>query len=400
LSSQSYTPNAYEDDDLFVVRTLAAQVAATIEAIARGQSAEAVRRVSKLEAVLASMSEGLLILDGAGRIVSLNPPARDIFGPVGGGIILGQPLDLEQWGQWPLGARAVAEALAPVVAAVRRGEARREVEVELMSQGRRVLSFSATPLWDSSGQLAGGVVVVRDVTTQRDVARLKDDLLSITSHDLRTPVTVLRGQAQLMQRILKQNTGTPEQLLSRLELIVDQTDRLTSMLNRLLDLTKVEAGRLDLKLEPTDLVTLTRGVVAGVQVLSSAHQIEIQAPARLEGEWDQGRLAQVLQNLITNAIKYSPDGGSIVVSLSENNRQVTVSVTDEGLGIAAEDLPQLFERFYRVAVTQGIEGSGLGLYICQGIISAHGGRIWASSEGVGRGSIFSFTLQSGLGAAA
>jgi signal transduction histidine kinase len=203
-----------------------------------------------------------------------------------------------------------------------------------------------------------------------------------------------------MQRILKQNTGTPEQLLSRLELIVDQTDRLTSMLNRLLDLTKVEAGRLDLKLETTDLVTLTRGVVAGVQVLSSAHQIEIQAPARLEGEWDQGRLAQVLQNLITNAIKYSPDGGSIVVSLSENNRQVTVSVTDEGLGIAAEDLPQLFERFYRVAVTQGIEGSGLGLYICQGIISAHGGRIWASSEGVGRGSIFSFTLQSGLGAAA
>jgi signal transduction histidine kinase len=338
------------------------------------------------------MSEGLLILDGAGRIVSLNPPARAIFGPVGDGIILGQPLDLEQWGHWPLGARAVAEALVPVADAVRRGEACRDLEVELNSQGRRVLSFSATPLWDSTGQLAGGVVVVRDVTTQRDVARLKDDLLSITSHDLRTPVTVLRGQAQLMQRALKQSSATPDQLLGRLDLMLNQADRLTDMLNRLLDLTKVEAGRLELNFEPTDLVALIRGVVADVQPLSSIHPIEVHSPASVEGEWDAGRLAQVLQNLITNAIKYSPGGGRIEVRVSVENRQVVVAVCDQGLGIPAEDLPQLFERFYRVAVTRGLEGSGLGLYICQGIMSAHGGRIWASSEGAGRGSTFSFTL--------
>src|SRR5258708_30186645 len=129
-------------------------------ALRRGGAGEAARGASNFEAFRPSRSEGLFILEGPGGTGSLNPPAREIFGPVGDGIILGQPLDLEQWGQWPLGARAVAEAVAPVVAAVRRGEALRDVEVELTSQGRRVLSFSATPLWDSSGQLAGGGLAV------------------------------------------------------------------------------------------------------------------------------------------------------------------------------------------------------------------------------------------------
>ena len=392
LSIQSYTPNAYDDDDLFVVQALAARVAATIEAMRRGRAASAVRRVSKLEAVLASMSDGLLILDGGGRIVGLNPPARDMFGPVGNGIILGQPVDLELWGCWPLGARVVAEALAPVAEAIRRGEECRDVEIELNSRGRRVLSFSGTPVWDCPGKPAGGVVVVHDVTTQRDVARLKDEMLSITSHDLRAPLTVLRGQAQLMQRSLRQHTATPEQLLGRVDLILDQTDRLTRMLSRLLDLTKVDAGRLDLRLEPMDLVALIGDTISGLQGFSSAHHIDVETPPRLTGEWDAGRLAQVLQNLITNAIKYSPRGGRILVRARADRGQVTVSVHDEGLGIPAEDLPQLFERFYRAAGARGLEGSGLGLYICQGIIAAHGGRIWASSEGQGRGSTFSFTL--------
>jgi len=392
LSIQSYEPDAYDEDDLAVVQVVAARAAVAIEAQRRGLAAKAVRRVSKLEAVLASMGEGLLILDHAGRIVSLNPPAREMFGPLGEGITLGQPLDLEQWGHWPLGARALAEALAPVVEAMRRGEARRDVEVELSVGGRRVLSFSATPLWDGSGDLAGGVVVVRDVTTQRDVARLKDDLLSITSHDLRTPLTVLRGQAQLMQRSLRNNTHTPEQLLGRVDLMLDQADRLTTMLNRLLDLSKLEAGRLDLKLEPTDLVTLIRSVVVGFQALSSAHTIELDLPPYLEGQWDPARLSQVIQNLMTNAIKYSPEGGTVRLRAGTSNRQAIVCVGDNGLGIPAEDLPELFGRFYRVAGTRGLEGSGLGLYICQGIISAHGGRIWADSDGPGRGSTFSFTL--------
>ena len=392
LSIQSYTRWAYDEDDLLLVQALAALVAPSIDVLQRGQAVKAAQRVSKLEAVLSSMEEGLIVLDGAGRIESLNPPARAIFGPMGAGIIIGQPLDHEQWGQWPLGAKTVAEALAPVLEALRRGEAARSLEVELHSQGRRVLSFSSAPLSDSSGDHAGGVVVFRDVTTERDVARLKDDLLSIASHDLRTPATVLKMQGQLMRRELDQDVATPAKLGERLQMMMDQTDRLTKMLNMLLDLSRVEAGRLDLSPEPMDLVDSIHRVVACVGALSSEHHIEVQSPASIEGVWDAVRLQQVLQNLLTNAIKYAPGGGSIVVSVETDGREVTVSVQDQGLGIVADELPQLFERFYRVARTRGLEGSGLGLYVCQGIISGHGGRIWAHSDGPGLGSTFSFTL--------
>jgi signal transduction histidine kinase len=395
LSIQSYTPAAYDEDDLFLVQALAAQVGPAVEALQHGQAKKAVRRVSELEAVLSSMTEGLLILDGAGRIVSLNPPARAIFGLIGAGIILGQPLDREQWGQWPLGAQAVAEALAPVLDALRRGEARRDLEVELNSQGRRVLSFSSAPLFDAPSELVGGVVVFRDVTTQRDVARMKDDLLSITSHDLRTPVTVIKAQAQLIQRALNQgdqNLAVPAKLSDRMKLMIEQTDRLTGMLNNLLDLSRVEAGRLELALVQTDLVDLVKRVAASIQPLTSKHRIEVEAPPGVEGVWDASRLEQVLQNLITNAIKYAPQGGAITVSVEADAHQVVVSVRDRGVGVAPEELPLLFERFYRVAGTRGLEGSGLGLYICQGIVAAHGGRIWAASEGPGCGSSFSFAL--------
>lgn len=402
LSVQSYTPEAYDEDDVLLVQAVAMSVAPLVERVRRGQTTKAERRVSKLEAVLSSMTEGLLVLDGDGRIVSLNPPARAIFGPMGAGVILGQPLDHEQWGQWPLGAKNVAEALEPVLEALRRGEPADQLEVELSSQGRRVLSFSSAPLCDASGQLDGGVVVFRDISTERDVARMKDDLLSIASHDLRTPATVLKVQAQMMRRELDQQVATPDKLSARVEVMLQQADRLGNMLNLLLDLSRVEAGRLDLQPEPMDLSLLIRAVVAQVIPLSSGHQIDVNVPALIEGVWDAARLEQVLQNLLTNAIKYAPDGGSVTVSAEVGPHEVTVSVADEGLGIAPEELPQLFDRFYRVARTRGLEGSGLGLYVCQGIVAAHGGRIWAESDGPGHGSTFSFTLprQSGRNASA
>jgi signal transduction histidine kinase len=392
LSVQSYALDAYDEDDLFLLQAVAAQIAPAIAELQRQKTSNAVRRVSKLEAVLSSMTDGLLILDGDGRITSLNPPARGMFGPVGAGIILGQPLDREQWGQWPLGAKAVAEALAPVLEALQRGEAKRDVEVEVNAEGRRVLSFSSAPVSDALGARAGGVVVIRDVTTQRDVARLRDDLLSIASHDLRTPATVLKLQAQLMQRELTRARPDTAQLSERAKTMMDQADRLSNMLNLLLDLSRVEAGRLDLRLQRTDLVELIRNVVASVQALSSNHCIEVHALEDVEGMWDAARLEQVVQNLLTNAIKYAPDGGMIIVRASADRTKVTVSVRDEGLGIAAEELPQLFHRFYRVARTRGFEGSGLGLYVCRAVVAAHGGHIWASSDGPGCGSTFSFTL--------
>ncbi|MBV9899055.1 MAG: GAF domain-containing protein [Chloroflexi bacterium] len=388
LSVQSYARDAYDEDDLFFLESVATQVAHAIDAWERAEASRAIGRASKLEAVLSCITDGLLVLDAAGRIVSLNPPARSIFGSIGAGIILGQPLDHEQWGQWPLGANVVGEALAPVIDGLQRGEAHRDVEVEVNASGRRVLSFTGTPIASAAGGPAGGVVVIRDVTNQRDIARLRDDLLSIASHDLRTPATVLRIQAQMLMRELGRVAPADVPAAERVQLMLDQTDRLTRMLNLLLDLTRVEAGRLDLHTEPTDLVALVQRVVRAVQALSIDHTIRLNGPRRLEGEWDAARLEQVVQNLLTNAIKYAPDGGNIDVTLCVEGDNVTVSVCDEGLGIAADELPNLFNRFYRVARTSGLEGSGIGLYVCQAIVTAHGGRIWATSDGPGRGSTF------------
>lgn len=389
LSVQSYAPESYDEEDLLFLESIATQVGLAIDALLRGRASAAVGRASKLEAVLSSMTDGVLVLDSAGRIVTLNPPARSIFGSMGAGIILGQPLGHEQWGQWPLGAKAVGEALGPVIEALHRGESQKEVEVEVNANGRRVLSFTSAPITDSAGGHAGGVIVIRDVTTQRDIARLRDDLLSIAAHDLRTPATVLKIHAQMLQRELGADNND---VAERVQIMLDQTDRLSRMLNVLLDLSRVEAGRLDLRLEPTDLMQLIRTAVLGLQALSSKHTIRVHGPERVEGRWDAARLGQVLQNLLTNAIKYAPDGGAITVTVLEEGDSVTAEVRDQGLGIAPDELPHLFSRFYRVARTRGLEGSGLGLYVCQGIISAHGGRIWAASEGPGHGSTFAFTL--------
>lgn len=394
LSLQSYAIDAFDEDDLLLVHAIAAQVAPALELLQRGSAVQATRRASELEAILASMTEALLVLDREGRIVSLNPPARAIFGPLGGGVVLGQRLDQAQAGTWPLGARAVADALAPMLSALQRGESMRDMEVELNSDGRRVLSFSSSPVCDAGGQLAGGVVVFRDVTTQRDIARLKDELLSVASHDLRTPVTVLKCEAQLIQRALRQGDENKlARLDQRVDMIVEQADRLTRMLNLLLDLSRIEAGRLDLSREPTDLIGLVARGVQTVQSLTNTHTIELDAArAPIQGLWDAARLDQVLQNLLTNAVKYSPDGGTISVRVESDGTTATVSVRDPGLGIPAADLPRLFERYYRVAGTRKLEGTGLGLYICQGIIAAHGGHLWAESEGPGMGSVFTFSL--------
>ncbi len=392
LSLQSYEPCAYEEDDLLLVQGVAAHAAPAMELLRMGSAGKATRRVSELEAILSSMTEALLVLDREGRITSLNPPAREMFGSFDGGIVLGQRLDREQWGKWPLGAKAIAEALSPVLDSVARGEACRDLEVDVNSDGRRVLSFSSAKISDAAGVHSGGVVVFRDVTTQRDLARFKDDLLSMASHDLRTPVTVLKGQAQLMQRFLRRGTVDPADFEERVDLIVESTDRLTRMLNLLLDLSRIEAGRLDLARQPMDLVHLTRRVVDNVQALAPNHSIELHHDHAVQGIWDSTRLEQVLQNLLTNAVKYSPDGGTVVVRVEATARTASVSVTDYGLGIPQDDLPHLFERFYRVQRTNSLEGNGLGLYICQAIVSAHGGTLRAESPGPGLGSTFTLSL--------
>lgn len=397
LSLQSYQPEAYDEDDLLMLQAIAGQAAAAIENLRHSARLDVQlrRRVSELEIILASMADALVITDAAGAIVRLNEAARTLLGLGSDGIILGQPLDRERWGQWPLGGQAVAEALRPIIEALRRGEVLRDVEVELQGKGQRVLCFSGAPLHETAEALAGGVIVFRDVTGRREVERLKDEVLSIASHDLRTPLTVIKGFAELL-RLKAAAGGLNGELLGRgLMTIEGQADRLEEWLHLLLDLTRMKGGQMAIEPAPADLVLLASAVLEGARVTTGGRRLVLRAPPSVEGTWDSRRLEQVFQNLITNALKYSPRDGTVEVTIHADDHTATVCVRDEGIGLAADELPRIFDRFYRATGVRQIEGSGLGLYICQAIVTAHGGRIWAESAGLGSGSAFYVSLPRG-----
>lgn len=396
LSVQSYRPAAYDATDLLKLQVIAGHAAVAVDRVQRSavQSSQLPKRVSELETIIASMSEALLIVDSRGCIIRLNQAARSLLCPEDEdtGIVLGQPLDREQWGQWPLGPRGVAQALGPLIAALRSGETLRDLEIEILGDGKKVLSFSCSPLHDASGAMAGGVIVFRDVTGRREIERIKDEVLSIASHELKGPLTVIKGKAQMLQYQLSRGRGTSQTLDEGLATIVRSSDHLVELLNLLLDLSRLEAGRFELRRSPAELADLAARVIERVQATTSDHVISLDAPEAVEGVWDVQRLQQLFQNLLSNAVKYSPKGGTVTVSIRCDERQAAVRVSDEGVGIPHEELVRIFDRFYRSDGVRRLEGSGLGLFICQGIVSAHGGHISAESAGLGQGSTFTFSL--------
>jgi len=394
LSVQSYRAHAYDEDDLLLLEATAEQVAGALRNLRRSErlDSQLQRRVTELETILASMADALLIVDASGCIVSLNRAAREVLCIDDSAILFGKPLSHVQWREWPPAARAVADALEPIIEALGRGEAIREVEAELRADGRRVLSFSCAPIHDEAGAPFGGVIVFRDTTGKREMELIKNEVLWMASHDLRTPVTAIKGYTQLLERRLTKGQATPELVANFVGVLRGQSDYLVGLLNLLLDYSRLEAGRFELEPKRIDLVALVNDVVASVQAMSEGYRVTLQTPPVIEGDWDAVRLEQVLHNLLTNAAKYSPEHGLIDVRIEADEQSATVRVADQGVGLAKSELGQVFKRFYRVEGTRRLEGTGLGLYICQRIITASGGRIWAESSGPGQGSEFCFTV--------
>ena len=218
------------------------------------------------------------------------------------------------------------------------------------------------------------------------------ELLAVASHELKTPATVIKTQAQLLLRCLGSGAPAGEDMAEGLTMIAQQADRLGRLINTLLDLSRIEAGQLELERVPTDLGRLAESVAAALQVTTDRHCLDVVAEPGVVGSWDPRRLEEVITNLLGNAIKYSPRGGRIEVRVEARDHAACVTLRDPGLGVAPEDLPHLFERFYRGRARQGIDGDGLGLSICRALVVAHGGQVWAESDGPGRGSTFGFSL--------
>jgi two-component system, OmpR family, sensor histidine kinase KdpD len=228
----------------------------------------------------------------------------------------------------------------------------------------------------------------------KELNRLRSELIANVSHEIRTPLGLIKLSAtSLLAADVEWDRETRRAFLQGID---QETDRLQQIVDSLLDLSQIESGRLRLDRQPTDLAQLAKEVVRSIEVQSSAHHIAHNFIEPLAANVDGKRMEQVLRNLLSNAIKYAPEGGLILLQGYEDKGQVFVQVTDEGIGIAPEDVDRVFERFYRVKndATQSEGGVGLGLAVCQRIVEAHGGHMWVESE-LGQGSTFHVALPVG-----
>lgn len=225
----------------------------------------------------------------------------------------------------------------------------------------------------------------------KEADRMKDEFLSVASHEFRTPITTIKSYAQILKSLLKGNKDS--KLLLYATKLESETDRLTQLVNELLDVSRIQSGKLALVKERVNLSALVKELIEDMQRITPTHQIIVEGNLNKRVLADEQRLRQVLINLISNAIAYSPKAKRVIVRLSSDNRNVWVSIEDFGIGLKKNSLSRVFERFFQAEnkVRTSHRGLGLGLYICRQIIRQHNGEIWAESK-KGEGSTFTFKL--------
>ncbi|MCL5961231.1 MAG: ATP-binding protein [Chloroflexi bacterium] len=345
-----------------------------------------------LEAVLRQMPSGVIVVEAASEKVILGNervesiwyrPAQSsgsladltrcpCFHPADG-----TPYEPKEW---PL-ARSIASGEVVI------GE---EIEFRRGDGSTCTVSTSSAPIRDGEGRIVAGVAVFTDVTERIEADRTREEYVRLIGHDLRNPLAGLIGHAQLLQRFLLQK-GLERESASA-ETIFNNANRLNAMIQDLVESSRLESGQLELNRDVTDILPLVSEIAARTGAVQDQARIKV-----LGSEWvppvlvDLERIERVLVNLITNALKYSSPDSPVVIRVRRVEGEAVVSVSDQGFGIPAEDLPHLFQRFYRAKTGKKAEGLGLGLYICRLIVEEHRGRIWVESE-PGKGSTFYFSL--------
>jgi two-component system phosphate regulon sensor histidine kinase PhoR len=331
-------------------------------------------------AILGSMVEGVAVVNSAERLVFANPGFAGILG-----------IDV-----LPKSGSALVEIVrqSELIEAVRevlRGEPR--VETEVVTGTLRQHFFAATVASVTEGKTSGAVIVLHDITDLRKLERVRRDFVANVSHEFKTPLTAIQGFAETLL------AGALDDAQNRgrfLEIIVEHSRRLARLTDDLLKLSKMDADRLELEISDTNVTQFVATCIETTQRRAAAKQLEllVEVPEDLPDiAADRRRLAEVLQNLLDNAIQYTLPGGQITLSAAHTAREVVFTVSDTGIGIPKADQPRIFERFYRVdaARSREVGGTGLGLAIAKHLVEVHGGRLWVDSE-IGQGSQFHFSV--------
>ena len=362
-------------EDLALAQDLAGRAALALENARLHEATLA--SGERFKALFEGTADASFVADASGRLVEVNAAAAALTGYTADELRAMTVFDVLP------DRRSLRAELDQIV---RQGFWRGELEVR-RKDGSTVPIEAQTKAVDlPNGRIY--ISAMRDIRERRDLERLQQELLASVTHDLKNPLAGISGHAQILQR---RQAYSERSILA----ILSETRRLGRLIDDLLDVTRAQTGHLTLARDWGDLLEAVRAAVEAVQAVSGAHPVEFTAPDEPTiAYFDRDRLEQVVQNLLLNAIKYSPGGGTVRVCMVERDAEVLISVTDEGIGIAPDALPHLFRRFYRTAEARdlGLPGLGLGLFVTRSLVEAHGGRIWVDSEGVGRGSTFTVAM--------
>jgi len=344
------------------------------------------------QAVINAIPDGLVIYAADGTIQHMNAPAERILGFGMEEYLRPITERVKQTKPETLDGRPYPMERLPVQRALHDETVLGELLVFHPAPGQKLwVSVSAAPIRDSAGKALGAVTVFTDVTATYELQQEHELFMHMVSHDLRNPLAVIHGHVQLLVQALKARKLDGE-LGMGLDAILRNERRMTVMLEDLVDMARLEGGQLEIKRQPILLSEYVPDMLHNFSGVLDMRRMVLNIPADLPAVCaDADRLERIMTNLLSNALKYSVEGTPVTLSARQIGQHVEISVADQGQGIAPEDVPHLFERFYRAKGKRRAEGIGLGLYITKMLVEAHGGSIHVESA-VGKGSTFSFTL--------
>lgn len=408
MVTNTHSNRPFDEADLDLVSTLADRAGVAVENSRLFRESQEQRR--HLETVISQMVDGVVIVDRDARVVTANDSAQRMLGK-----------DLERLVAVPKRHFDASATESRRVGRPGRPLARRALAGELVigeeltigeGNRRRILSASASAVRDEPGEISGAVVVLRDVTAEREIEKMKDEFVANVSHELRTPITAILGYSDILLKGLR-GPLEPKQVKD-LSAIRSGGQRLLLVINDLLDISKIEAGKQEFNPARVNLSATVSRVLSAVGVLAVSRDIQLNGGVSKHlplVRADEEQLQRILGNLISNAVKFTPEGGTVDISAypaaggdrleampvedGGEARFVVVQISDTGVGIPAEFQEKIWEKFYQVdsSSRRMFGGTGLGLAITRSLVELHGGRIWVESEGVpGKGSTFAFTI--------
>ncbi len=349
----------------------------------------AIRKASELEAIVEALPEGLVLYGRRGEIIRMNAPAERFFALAPGEKDLPLAARAGRYHVWSSTCGPVALDELPAARALR-GETVHSANLRVEGTGGTAwFLVSGAPIRAPDGTVWGAVVTFSDVSELHHLEAARDDLVRMVSHDLRTPLNAILAQAHLLRA-----HGEEGRVEERARSIARSCDRMRSMIQDLLEATLLEAGQLRMSPMEVELAAFSQELLERHRGALAVDRVRVVALAPVPARADPERLERIFVNLLSNALKYSPPQGEVTVRIERAPGGAYLSVADHGIGIAPEDMPHMFERFFRSRGTRQPEGLGLGLYITRLLVYAHGGRIDVESQ-LGCGSTFRVFLPGG-----